>query len=80
MSTDRIVTYQITVKGLLGPHWSDWFDGLEITSNQNDRDQYETTITGSLDRAALFGILVKAFNLNLELISVKQIQSQESLG
>lgn len=73
MGTEHEVIYQISVKGKLDPHWSDWFEGMKITSYQNDQDQYETTLTGPLDRAALYGLLFKALNLNLELISVQQI-------
>ena len=73
MGTERDVTYQITVKGKLDPHWSDWFDGMKINIHQKDQNQYETTLTGPLDRAALYGTLLKALNLNLELISVQQI-------
>jgi hypothetical protein len=76
MSTGQNVTYQITVKGKLEPRWSDWFDGILITSYQNDQGLSETILTGPLDQAALHGILLKIRNLNLELISVRQTRSK----
>jgi hypothetical protein len=31
--TQPQVHYEITVKGVLDPRWSAWFDGLQLTSN-----------------------------------------------
>ena len=51
--------------------WSDWFDSLQIT---HERDG-TTTIYGSLpDQASLHSILRKIRDLNLQLISVKQVK------
>ena len=45
---------QIRIKGHLGRHWTDWFEGLTITALDNG----ETLLTGPVvDQAALHGVL-----------------------
>ena len=62
--------YQIKIKGHLDQHWSDWFDGLTISHEAEG----QTMLSGPVvDQAALFGLLAKVHNLNLTLISVKQV-------
>ena len=59
--------YEIRVEGILEERWSDWFEGLEVCSDQNG----ETTLRGLLvDQAALFSVLTRIHSLNLELVSV----------
>lgn len=66
---DKPGIYQIRVKGVLDEKWSDWFDGLTITP-QDD----ETLLTGPVrDQAALHGLLAKVRDLGLPLLSVKRI-------
>ncbi|MGD8404986.1 MAG: hypothetical protein PVJ21_15095 [Anaerolineales bacterium] len=63
--------YEIRVEGELDRNWSEWFEGLDVTSQENG----ETLIAGPVtDQAALQGILTKVFNLRLPLISVSRIQ------
>ena len=70
----NLVYYQIIVKGYLHAKWSDWFDGLTVTSERMPDGSPITLLTGSLkDQAALRGILVKLWDLNLVLISVQQL-------
>jgi len=76
MSDDRVsdseVVYKIRVLGKLDPSWSDWFDGLTIT-HQNG----ETLFVGVVaDQAALLGLLTKIGHLNLTLLSVNRLDSQ----
>ena len=64
------IYYEIRVQGQLDSHWSDWFNGLEVTPQENG----ETLIAGRLpDQAALHGILTKIFDLRLLLLSVRRI-------
>jgi hypothetical protein len=64
------IYYEIRIQGQLDSHWSDWFNGLEVTPQANG----ETLIAGRVpDQAALQGILTKVFNLRLMLISVKRV-------
>lgn len=61
------VTYLIRIKGQLGNEWSDWFDGLTITTEPGG----ESLIAGPVrDQAALFGLLLRVHDLGLELLSV----------
>lgn len=59
--------YHIHVKGHLDLSWSEWFEGLTITNEQNGISDLFGTIT---DQAELIGILTKLHNLNMEVISV----------
>ena len=62
--------YEIRVDGVLDASWSDWFEGLEVTSDASG----QTTITGPVaDQAALHGLLAKVRDLGLKLISVRPI-------
>ncbi len=66
-------SYRITVKGLIDPSWSGWFDGLTIA---HDAERGETILFGPIrDQAALHGVLNKVRDLGLSLISVSRIQS-----
>lgn len=61
------LVYQIRLKGHLGRHWTDWFDGLTIALEDNG----ETLLTGPVaDQAALHGLLKKVRDLGMPLISV----------
>jgi hypothetical protein len=61
------MVYQIRLKGHLGRHWTDWFDGLTITLEDNG----ETLLTGPVpDQAALHGLLKKVRDLGMPLLSV----------
>ncbi len=65
--------YQIRVKGYLDSQWSDWFDGLKFTSEENGI----TLLTGSvIDQAALHGLLKKIRDLGLPLLSVNRIEPE----
>jgi hypothetical protein len=59
--------YHIHVKGHLDLSWSEWFEGLKITYEQNGVSDLFGPIT---DQAELIGILTKIHSLNLEIISV----------
>jgi hypothetical protein len=62
-------TYCIRVRGLLGPEWSEWLEGLEVRPLTSG----ETDLAGPLpDQAALHGVLAKLRDMGLPLISVKQ--------
>ncbi len=62
--------YEIRVKGHLEDHWSEWFDGLEITNLENG----EALLSGEIvDQAALHGVLAKVRDLGLPLVAVTGI-------
>lgn len=65
--------YEITVQGVLGPRWSAWFEGLQLTS-----DAGQTTIAGPVaDQAALHGLLAKIRDLGLPLLAVRRTDHQD---
>jgi hypothetical protein len=69
--------YEIRVKGPLDPRWSEWFDGLQITNEPNG----EALLSGYIaDQAALHGALAKVRDLNLQLISVTSVHSDQQEG
>ena len=62
-------TYEIRVQGHLDQHWSEWFDGLEISYDANGN----TVLRGPLvDEAALHGVLNKVRDLALPLLAVSR--------
>jgi len=65
------MVYQIRVKSHLGSDWTDWFEGLTITLEDNG----DTLLTGPvIDQAALHGLLKKVRDLGMRLVSVNPIQ------
>jgi hypothetical protein len=59
--------YQIRIKGHLGREWTDWFEGLTLTLEDNG----ETLLTSAVvDQAALHGLLRKVRDLGMPLLSV----------
>jgi hypothetical protein len=68
---DQPMVYQIRIKGHLGQQWTDWFEGLTITLEENG----DTLLTGPVvDQAALHGLLKKVRDLGLPLISVNRVK------
>ena len=66
----RLATYQIKVPGHLGESWSDWAGGMTITVESEGDGPPVTTLTGTLDQAALQGLLRRLYSLGLPLVSV----------
>jgi hypothetical protein len=65
------MVYQIRIKGQLDPRWTDWFEGLTITPQEDGN----TLLTGTLvDQAALYGLLKKVRDLGVPLLSVNSIE------
>ncbi len=69
-SLDRPATYEITVPGVLDDRWSDWDGEMTVTIESDDDGQPVSTLTGTVDQAALHGILRRLYFLGLPLISV----------
>ena len=73
LSLDRPVTYQIKVPGELGESWSDWAGGMTITVESEGEGSPVTTLTGTVDQAALQGLLRRLYSLGLPLITVNSV-------
>lgn len=71
---DRPTTYQVQVPGELDKSWSDWVAGMTITVESEGEDPPITTLTGTVDQAALHGLLRRLYSLGLPLISVNCIE------
>ena len=67
--------YQIRIKGHLESRWTDRFEGMTITLEENG----ETLLSGPVaDQAALHGLLKKARDLGMPLVSVCPVTSSPS--
>ena len=65
------MVYQIRIKGHLGSQWTDWFEGLTITLEEDG----DTLLTGPVvDQAALHGLLKKVRDLGMPLVSVSPVE------
>jgi hypothetical protein len=68
------VIYEIRIKGHLTHQWTDWFEGLTITLEDNG----DTLLTGPVvDQAALHGLLKKVRDLGMPLISVNRVKPSQ---
>ena len=71
---DRPTTYQIKVPGHLDASWSDWAGAMTIKVKSEGDGSPVTTLTGTVDQAALHGLLRRLYSLGLPLISVICVQ------
>ena len=68
------IVYQIRVKCHLGSDWTDWFERLTVTREENG----DTLLTGPVvDQAALHGILKKVRDLGMALVSVNRVEPDQ---
>jgi hypothetical protein len=75
MDADQPSVYQIRIKGQLGPEWSDWFEGLTISLEEDG----DTLLTGPVvDQAALHGLLKKVRDLGMPLVSVCPVKPRQA--
>jgi hypothetical protein len=71
-NSDQPMVYQIRIKGHLSHQWTDWFEGLTITLEEDG----DTLLTGPVvDQAALHGLLKKVRDLGMPLVSVGPVES-----
>lgn len=70
----QATVYQIRIKGHLGRQWTNWFEGLSITLEDNG----DTLVTGTVvDQAALHGLLRKVRDLGLPLLSIMRVEPKQ---
>jgi hypothetical protein len=71
----QLIVYQIRIKGHLSCQWTDWFEGLTITLEDNG----DTLLTGPVvDQAAMYGLLKKVRDLGMPLISVNRVEPKQA--
>ncbi|MCL4562069.1 MAG: hypothetical protein M1281_15845 [Chloroflexi bacterium] len=63
--------YEIRLKGHLDDRWTEWFEGLTITLEEDGN----TLLAGPvIDQAALHGLLKKVRDLGMPLVSVSLLK------
>ena len=70
--TSPPMLYQIRIKGHMDSRWSEWFEGMTITMEDNGDSLLEGLV---VDQAALHGLLKKVRDLGIPLVSVSPIES-----
>ncbi|MFC2023175.1 hypothetical protein ACFLT5_00355 [Chloroflexota bacterium] len=70
LSLDRAAIYQIQVPGELDESWTDWDGRMTVSVESVGDGPPVTTLTGTVDQAALQGLLRRLYSLGLPLISV----------
>ena len=78
LQVHSVADYRIRVQGILDPKWSNRLGG--VTISQEDRSGLTSMVTvleGKMtDQAALFGLLIALYDLQLPLLSVEYIASR----
>lgn len=75
--TSQRMVYQIRIKGHLSRQWTEWFEGLTITLEENG----DTLLTGQvIDQAALHGLLKRVRDLGMPLLSVNSVETSQKDG
>jgi len=72
---DRPINYQIKIAGQPSENWSDWINEMDIQIEADASGLITTTLTGTVDQAALIGLLRQFYYLGFPLIAVNCIQS-----
>jgi len=79
--SEKASVYRIRVQGMVDQSWSDWFENMAIAPERESDDASITTLTGAVaDQAALRGILLKIWDLNLTVISVARVETDAEHG
>ena len=72
---DESGLYEFRLKGHLDDRWSDWFEGMTITLEENG----DTLLTGPvIDQAALHGLLKRVRDLGITLLSVNFVDPDQA--
>ena len=70
--------YQIRIRGKLDESWSEWLGHVESSHEPEGVGAPRTTLVVDVkDPAELFGILDRIRDLNLPLVSVRELGSEE---
>jgi hypothetical protein len=69
LTLDQPATYLIKVPGALDGEWLDWNGGMAVTI-ESDENGPISTLTITVDQAALHGLLKHLYTFGIPLISV----------
>ena len=67
--------YEIRLEGHLGPEWTDWFEGLTLTLEDNGESLLTCAV---VDQAALYGLLRKVRDVGLRLVSIIHVEPKKA--
>jgi len=76
LTLDQPAAYQIRVPGELDENWPDWAGEMEVLVESDADGLLISTLTGTLDQAALQGLLRRLYSLGLPLISVIYLERE----
>ena len=76
LTLDQPATYQIIVPGYLNRRWAEGDGRMTIEPKSVGDGPPLTTLTGTIDQAALQGLLRRLYSLGLPLISVIWIKEE----
>lgn len=72
--------YEFRVHGRLSSQSTSWFDGMELSVDEN-HTPVQTIIKGYIeDQAALHGLISRIRDLGLTLVSVSRIEQNDEFG
>ena len=72
---EKTLIYQVRIEGQFDQQWTDWFEGLTVTQEEDGT----TLLTGPIvDQSALHGLLKKVRDLGIPLISVNRMETTGS--
>jgi hypothetical protein len=75
-ATPDAARYEIRLGGHLDPRWATWFDGITVEHEPDGT----TALRGEVaDQAALHGVLQRARDLGLPLISVRRLDDVDPI-
>jgi hypothetical protein len=74
LTLDGPTSYQIKVPGELDARWPDWAAGMTLAVESGGDGLPVTTLTGTVDQAALQSVLRRLYSLGLPLISVTCVE------
>ncbi len=75
MRLDEPARYRIAIQGRLDEQWVNYFDGMTVSIDDQERGFTKTTLTGFvMDQAALHGLLNRIRDLGLPLLLVERIK------
>jgi hypothetical protein len=75
---DSPARYEIRVKGKISKSWAERLEGMQLNQFAREEGEAICTLEGELlDQAALFGVLNTLYGLQLSILSVKCLSTDD---